>query len=319
MQEQENRYYPPKPEITDTDRSSIIKTVLSLALFIGLFLMLDIQKNYLFLIVLVLFLHEIGHLIAMKKYDYKDVGMYFIPFVGAVVTGRKEEVSLKQKAIITLAGPIPGIVIGILFIIASQSNDGNLILSYYGVIFVLINVINLLPISPLDGGRLFESLFFIFSDKLKMTFQFLSAIAIISLGIMFQMYILSIFGIFIAMKVQNGFKLLKIQGKIDELKINIHTTYANLSDKDYFLIRKEYVQIAKLEKFIEVQTDNYGDQEGVLAPAIRNLLKTPIQKDISGSEKSVFIGIWLAAILASYYYAFPIIMEFLASLESIQP
>jgi hypothetical protein len=69
----------------------------------------------LLLITAIVGFHEMGHFIAMKAFRYKDLGIFFIPLLGAYVSGSKREVSQKESAIILLAGPLPGIVLGAVF------------------------------------------------------------------------------------------------------------------------------------------------------------------------------------------------------------
>ncbi len=317
MQEIDETYYPPKPEIADSDTASIIKTILSLAAFVGLFFLLDIPVNLIFLISLVLFLHEMGHLIAMKTFGYQDVGMLFIPFLGAVVSGRKDEMSQLQKIIITIAGPLPGILIGIIMIISTQTIDTTpSLISMYGVIFIAVNVVNLLPISPLDGGRLFESLFFSFNEVTKLIFSAISALVIVVVGAFYQNYPILIIGFFLLTKLHNSYKLLKVKKKLKALKVNLISTYHNLSDRDYYLIRKEYILSAKLQKIMESDSESYDEREDVLAPAIRNLLTIPVKRDITSSVKFTFIALWVGAIYASYYFAYPLVAPIIDAIQN---
>ena len=69
-------------------------------------------------------IHELGHFFAMKYFHYKDLGIFFIPLLGAYVSGSKREVSQKQSAIILLAGPLPGIIIGIALYLIDQNGPG---------------------------------------------------------------------------------------------------------------------------------------------------------------------------------------------------
>lgn len=294
-------YFPPKPEIKEKNTSSIIKTVGSLALFVGLFAFLGIKLNYIFLIVLVLFLHEMGHLIAMKSYGYEDVGMFFIPFLGAVVTGRKEEMSLFQRLIIVMAGPVPGIIIGAVFLFLFHFEYLPLPFLTFGLVFVSLNVLNLLPLDPLDGGKLFELLFFSVSDIAKVIFNVLSSLTIIAIGAYYQAYFIMFFGGLMFFRLQNHIKMIKLRNRLRHLEIPLNVTYASLSDKDYWTLRKEYIQIAKLESLVHPESKDYDEKEEVLAPAIRNLLKTPVSHDVNPFGKATFILIWAFSIVLSIY------------------
>lgn len=67
----------------------------------------------LLLILLVLLIHESGHWLGMKIFKYKDIQMFFIPEFGAAVSGTESTPCAKQKAIVSLMGPVLGIIIGI--------------------------------------------------------------------------------------------------------------------------------------------------------------------------------------------------------------
>ena len=70
--------------------------------------------DWLFSVVLVavLLLHELGHLVAMRWAGYRDLKIFFIPFIGAMVSGREQQATAGQKMLVLLAGPVPGIVLG---------------------------------------------------------------------------------------------------------------------------------------------------------------------------------------------------------------
>ena len=316
MESDDFTYYPPKPEINERNTASIIKTVLSLVAFIGLFLFLPVSVNFIFLVVLVLFLHEMGHLIAMKSYGYEDVGMFFIPFIGAVVTGRKEEMSELQRIIIVLAGPIPGILLGIGLILAVQLWGINSYFLLYGAMFIALNVFNLIPIDPLDGGRLFEMLFFSFNDTAKLVFHVISSALLFGVGLYFDEWAIIIFGAFLLTRITSSLKIIKIRKRISLLDIPTNISYSNLTDKDYWLIRKEYIHLAKLDNIMEPDSKEYDEKEDVLAPAIRNLLKSPIEKDVSVLGKLFFFCIWIGAIAGSFFVIYPVLGQLAEQLRN---
>src|SRR4029450_5412665 len=60
--------------------------------------------------------HEFGHFVAMRVLGYRDPRIYFVPFLGAVTTGGLpiEEQRGVRRAIVALAGPVPGPGLGLL-------------------------------------------------------------------------------------------------------------------------------------------------------------------------------------------------------------
>lgn len=133
------------------------------------------------IVVLVLFVHESGHFLGMRLFGYRNVRMFFIPFFGAAVSGRNESAPAWQESIVLLLGPLPGIVLGLGLYIALQPAQGTWAHDP-AVMFVLLNAFNLLPIVPLDGGRLFEVLLFSRHPVLAVLFRLAAVAGLLLLG-----------------------------------------------------------------------------------------------------------------------------------------
>ncbi len=61
----------------------------------------------------VLLFHELGHFAGMKAFGYRDVRMFFIPFFGAAVSGKRAGVAPWKEAVVLLLGPVPGVLRGL--------------------------------------------------------------------------------------------------------------------------------------------------------------------------------------------------------------
>ena len=86
-------FYPQKPELVEHQhKSSLSLTVFSLVLFVLTFMLIFGVKeiNFIFYLILVLIIHETGHLLMMKLYRYENVRMLFVPLMGAFVQGKKK-------------------------------------------------------------------------------------------------------------------------------------------------------------------------------------------------------------------------------------
>ena len=149
--------------------------------FILFNMLLDMPFYLSMSIVVTIVLHEFGHYTAMKLFNYKSVSMYLFFPLGGVVTGFKERQKISESIVVVLAGPIPGIVLGLLILMVSKILPiGNI--EMFGTIIVAINAFNLLPIFPLDGG-VFAAL--LFKIKNRSLFFFLLSSFIIGLAMVF--------------------------------------------------------------------------------------------------------------------------------------
>jgi Zn-dependent protease len=99
-----------------------------------------------------LFVHEMGHVIALRREGIKASGPMFIPFLGAVVAARSLGNNALAEARVGLAGPILGSIgsAACILIWHATGNDLWRALAYTGF---FLNLFNLLPVVPLDGGR----------------------------------------------------------------------------------------------------------------------------------------------------------------------
>ena len=304
MQEIDQTYYPPKPEIEEQSKTNINKSLLSLGLFILVFYFLIADLQVLFLVVLILFIHEMGHFIAMKVFGYNGVNMFFIPLIGAMVTGEKDRISQSQRAIIVLAGPVPGVLIGCGIIAYAQTID-HTGAAVAGFMFLLINILNLLPLDPLDGGKLIETLFFSSNEKIKQLFLIVSVIIMVLAGVFFQMYLLAFLGLYMSLRIKMLKSLSELRKKISVYKIPLIRTYDELTDKEYWTIRKEYIMSSKLNKMIDPNEYVESPFEDRIAISVRNVLITPIEKDISAVGKLFFLLLWAASLILPVVYALP--------------
>ena len=110
----------------------------------------------------VIAIHEAGHALAMKAFGYRDTTVLFVPFFGALATASKDDATLTEKVWISLAGPLPGLGLGIGLAIARSQGwipDLEWIDQSIGF-FLFLNLFNLIPIYPLDGGQVANHLLF---------------------------------------------------------------------------------------------------------------------------------------------------------------
>jgi len=104
--------------------------------------------------VAMLFVHEMGHIIAMNRKGYKTSAPVFIPMLGAVIFAPEFKNS-EDEAYIGFGGPFVGglaaFAVFALWAILPQKYELLLLIGYTAA---FINLFNMLPIRPLDGGRI---------------------------------------------------------------------------------------------------------------------------------------------------------------------
>jgi Zn-dependent protease len=107
--------------------------------------------------VLLLFVHEMGHVIQLKREGVPASAPMFIPFMGAVVGMKRLPDDAAAEARVGLAGPILG-SIGCLIPLALYAGTGNHLFQALAFTGFLLNLFNLVPVLPLDGGRAMAAL-----------------------------------------------------------------------------------------------------------------------------------------------------------------
>jgi Zn-dependent protease len=131
------------------------KLVLALASFAAYAFLFTWQ--FAVVIVGMLVIHEYGHLRCMKHYGMKTRGIYLIPLLGGAAVAESNFPSRRAEATVALAGPLTGAVLagatGLVYFVT-----GNGAFAAAAAWMALINLFNLLPVVPLDGGRVVKSI-----------------------------------------------------------------------------------------------------------------------------------------------------------------
>ena len=101
---------------------------------------------------LLILVHEFGHVLEARRQGLPTSAPMFIPFLGAFITLKQMPPNAWREAQIALAGPIVGSAGAVAVWVAAEVLDSNLLrtIAYIGF---FVNLFNLLPIVPLDGGR----------------------------------------------------------------------------------------------------------------------------------------------------------------------
>ena len=307
--------FPPKPSPEEKKGNVWLRSLTSLALYlvVGYYFF---QSNWMLLLILtaIVIFHELGHFIAMKAYNYKDLGIFFIPLLGAYASGTKREVSQKQSAIILLAGPLPGIIVGLLiYFLHNSLNSGSIyynldLMRWASVFLIILNVLNLLPIYPLDGGQLLNRLFLDESKIISKIFVVLSAVVMVWLalwGMGRPFYPLLVFPALMLFRLRTDSRFDKLTKEIEEKGINLEKTYDEITDEEYWKIRNILIEnnYATVRMINPAPPYEYSANEDRVVATIEGLLQRTIVQDLNWMSKLLIIIIWVAA------FASPFLLE----------
>jgi len=102
--------------------------------------------------IVLLFIHEMGHVLEAKRQGLPVSLPYFIPLMGAMIMLKRMPQDAWHEALNGLAGPILGTLGAVGFWIAGSVLDSRALVALAFIGF-LLNLFNLLPVIPLDGGR----------------------------------------------------------------------------------------------------------------------------------------------------------------------
>lgn len=304
--------YPPKFVKQEQAVNIWTKSVISLGLylFIGYYIFHSIEM--LLLITGIVMFHELGHFFAMKFFRYKDLGIFFIPLLGAYVSGSKREVSQKESAIILLAGPLPGIILGIILYLLYEKNPelaiGNISFFTASLSLIILNLINLLPVYPLDGGQLLNRVFLDEEGWIGKAFVFLS------IGLLawfsWRMYsythqpvyfVLLLFPLMMLLRMFGDSKLKSVEKKIENTGIDMDKSYEDLPDEDYWKIRN--ILANEHPAFRDVPTAppyEYHPKEERIMTTIQSMLHRHLVQDVSLVGKIFIALVWAAAIASPW-------------------
>jgi len=299
----------PKPELEEpkTKMNVWVKSAFSLVLYlaIGYFFF---SSNWVFLLIITIIIvfHELGHFIAMKFFKYDDLGIFFIPLLGAYVSGNKQEVSQQQSAIILLAGPVPGIIVGIILLLIP--GNGSIMLSEtisldeVAKASILLNLLNLLPIYPLDGGQLLHRLFLDNSQIIGRIFLIASAAFLTWVAISSGIYPLLIFPFMMITRLIREMQHERVEKKIEADGIDLVKTYDQITAEEYWKIRnvliKHYPQLRDVKPSPPYEISPKEDQ---VINMIQGLLQRSVIQDLSLGGKFLIMLIWVGCFASPFF------------------
>jgi Zn-dependent protease len=214
--------------------------------------------NWKFAVVIVtmLFVHESGHIWAMKRFGMRTKGIYFIPFFGGMAVADDEFPSRKAEVYISLMGPLWGLAYSLAALAIFEVSRSPMFAAVASWT-ALVTLFNLLPINPLDGGRVTKSIAYSINGKVGLITMIagmvLAVIIMMALNIwIFALIItLNILEIIIDRQADNEGKHRarreKYEQKIRNIKEELYVPYLNYSRE----IRLEK-QLNRLERRVSI-------------------------------------------------------------------
>ncbi|HVT08218.1 MAG TPA: site-2 protease family protein [Polyangia bacterium] len=137
--------------------------------------------KYAAMLLAIIFVHELGHWLAMRAFGHDDAQIAFIPMLGAATTTRKPFQKRWQEVVMLLAGPVPGLVAGIVAC-ALPATRHHPDVRMAALMAVGINALNLLPLHPLDGGRILHAVVTAGRPRLDLAFKTAAALLFLVAG-----------------------------------------------------------------------------------------------------------------------------------------
>ncbi|MEZ5898891.1 MAG: site-2 protease family protein [Hyphomicrobiaceae bacterium] len=143
------------------------------------------------MLILVILIHELGHVMAMRWTGIPVKGLYFVPFFGGVAVSADRFESEAERGLIALMGPGFSLLsTGLFMFLAMQGKDA--FMTELTLMSALLNGFNLLPILPLDGGQITQALLSRFNENAARVFNAVALVAGAALALAIKSYVLLI-------------------------------------------------------------------------------------------------------------------------------
>jgi Zn-dependent protease len=153
-------------------------------------------------VIALIFVHEMGHVIAYRLHGVKASAPMFIPLLGAFVTGPLR--NTWDRARISLAGPAVGGISAVVCVILWRATGSDLFraLAYAGF---FLNLLNLAPVVPLDGGQA--------TPAMAPQFCLAGSVALLALVFVFKSAVLAIVLLAVAAVSYSRWRQLRATGR----------------------------------------------------------------------------------------------------------
>lgn len=234
------------------------------------------------ILIVQLLIHEYGHIFAMKKVGIKTKGIYLIPFVGGAAVASEDFKTRRDEVYVALMGPIFGFGCALVMMIIYYFTQ----IPMYAAgasWMAMVNLFNLLPINPLDGGRVMKSIAFSLNSWFGFIFMGLGIVGSIFLALIAHIWIF-IFVIIISSI---------------ELGLEIYFYKKHRQQEQLLLdIKNKYIELAKENNLSEEQTQQIFEEADKLVEP------TLVKPAMTTWEMIISTGFYfLLAIILFYFMA----------------
>lgn len=115
--------------------------------------------NYFLIIFLILLIHDLGHILLIKRFNYQIESILILPFGSLINSNIKNNIPSYKLFLISIAGIIFQLILAPIFhILYSNGIVNDISYNIFKTYNTIIIVFNLLPIIPLDGSKIMQSI-----------------------------------------------------------------------------------------------------------------------------------------------------------------
>ena len=175
-------------------------------------------------------------------------------------------------------------------------------------LFLFLNVVNLFPIDPLDGGQLFKLYVNKKRDLFLMLFALFSSLLMIFVGWMIDSYVILAFGFLMGFKVRGFQRNHHIRKILDQKNITYQSTYDELSNEHYAKIKEVLIEeTPTLKKYLSLSEENNDE---FMASHVNSALLAPVSKDAGTGLKITIVCLWLLSLSFPVYLLASDVLDF---------
>ena len=291
--------FPPKPEI-ETGESKVISISLNfiVAILIYLFLFKGDVK-FLSAMLMVIFIHDSGHLFMMRRFGYQERGLFIISLLSQFSIQFDHKTTLSRKLIILLMGPLPGVLIGISLLFYGEYVQNTQLITL-AWIFMVFNCLNLLPLDPFEGAALINILHHKKNYHVQLIFTILLTVITIMSVLFFKVYLILFIPLYLIYKLKSLKKLNQLRDHLENNGIDYRLGYEELNNKQYWILKRALIEhnyISTNEDEMDLINENYNLK--LIRHQMKSVLLNLPEDNLAPGKKKLVVFIWLVLLLVS--------------------